>query len=267
MEKTGRPFAKKSLGQNFLVDSKVVDRIVQALELVESDVVLEIGPGPGALTERLAPKCAELLLVEKDDRFASDLAIRFTDQNVRVLHADFLELDLEMITSGRTVKVVGNLPYNVGTAIVQKIAERLGLVQRAVFMLQREVVDRIVAPESSSDRGFLSVMCQHSFIAEKLFDVPPGAFRPSPKVTSSVVRLTPRQASLIPEFEPTFRSIVSAGFSHRRKTLFNNLKSSGLYPQELLLSSLSEAAIEKDRRAESLSVDDWIKLSEKLGSI
>lgn len=266
MEKMVRPFAKKSLGQNFLVDAKVVDRIVEALGLDEGDLVLEIGPGPGALTDKLARKCGNLLLVEKDDRFASDLGVRFADLNVRMFHADFLELDLEKITSGQMIKVIGNLPYNVGTAIVQRISESRTLVQVAVFMLQREVVDRMVAPESSSDRGFLSVICQYSFIADKLFDVPPGAFRPSPKVTSSVVRLTPRQPFLEPHLEAAFRSIVSYGFAQRRKTLLNNLKSSGRYPQEILERCLSESGIEKDRRAESLSVDDWIRLSKTLGT-
>lgn len=264
MERKGRPFAKKSLGQNFLVDTKVVDRIVEALELEEHDVVLEIGPGPGALTDELARKCGKLLLVEKDDRFASELAAKFAGLNVKVFHEDFLELDLETVTSGQSVKVIGNLPYNVGTAIVQRISESRDLVQVAVFMLQREVVERIVAPESSSDRGFLSVICQYSFIAEKLFDVPSGAFRPSPKVTSSVVRLTPRQPLLGPKPEAIFRSIVSDGFSQRRKTLLNNLKSSGRYSQELLHRSLSDSGIEKDRRAESLSVDEWIRLSKTL---
>ena len=265
MEKRARPFAKKSLGQNFLVDRNVVSKIVGALGLRESDRVMEIGPGPGALTGELSEKCRELILVEKDDRFASELAERFAERNVTVLHADLLELDLDVVMSDQIFKVVGNLPYNVGTAIVQKISEKRYLVELAVFMLQREVVDRMVAEESSSDRGFLSVICQYSFKVEKLFDVPPGAFRPSPKVTSSVVRLTPRHPHPAPHFEATFRAIVSDGFSQRRKTLLNNLKSGSRYRKEALERCLSDLGIEKDRRAESLSVHDWISLTEALG--
>jgi len=263
MDKKSKPFAKKSLGQNFLTDERVVRRIVSALELGPEDVVLEIGPGQGALTGDIFASCRSLYLVEKDDRFAAALQSRFAaNPAVHLFHADFLEFDLGLVESISRLKVVGNLPYNVGTAILQKISRHRSRIERAVFMLQREVVERIVAPASTSERGFLSVVSQYSFDAVRLFDVSPGSFRPSPKVTSSVVSLRPREAELTEEVEKVFLKVVSAAFSQRRKTIFNNLKSLSESGSEAVAECLDKAGIEKDRRAESLSVNEWVELAQ-----
>jgi 16S rRNA (adenine1518-N6/adenine1519-N6)-dimethyltransferase len=263
MEKKSKPFAKKSLGQNFLIDERVVERIVSALELEPGDVVLEIGPGQGALTGKILESCQRLFLVEKDDRFAAELESRFaTDPAVQVFHADFLEFDFGRIGGINGLKVVGNLPYNVGTAILHTISRHRLQIERAVFMLQREVVERIAAPASTSERGFLSVVSQYSFAVEKLFDVSPGSFRPSPKVTSAVIRLKPRISDLTEEVERILIKIVSAAFAQRRKTIFNNLKNLCVSGSEAVAQCLYLAGIEKDRRAESLSVDEWVELAQ-----
>jgi len=266
MTNPSKPFAKRSLGQNFLVDQKVVSKIVDALLLEGEGTVLEIGPGRGALTELLAKSSGKLILVEKDDRFAADLLHRFSGQpNVKVFNSDFLEFDLcELKTTEGKMKVVGNLPYNVGTAILQKLSRNRGLFEAGVFMLQKEVVDRITAPVSSSDRGFLSVISQFSFDSKKLFDVSPEAFRPRPKVTSSVVLMVPIERRVSSDIESLFLELVSAGFLQRRKTILNNLKNFSGRNQAEIICGLERSKISKDRRAESLSVDEWISLAVSL---
>lgn len=266
MNKQSKPFAKKSLGQNFLNDEKVVSRIVEAVGLNGDEVVLEIGPGRGALTQLLSENSRKLILIEKDDRFAAELVDRFqSSPKIKIFNSDFLEFDLSELGSEKgKIKVVGNLPYNVGTAILQKLSRHRNLFELGVFMLQKEVVERITAPVSSPDRGFLSVISQFSFDAKKLFDVSPEAFRPRPKVTSSVVQLVPTERQVSSDVENLFMAVVSAGFLQRRKTILNNLKTFGGRSGEEIIHCLEQSEISNDRRAESLSVDEWIRLATSL---
>lgn len=255
----GIPFAKKSLGQNFLADLGVVRAIVDSLEIKDREPVIEIGPGRGALTSELLAGGAVVTAVEIDRDLVPELIKQFTEQpSFKVIEADALTVDFHDLAE-IPVKLAANLPYYISTPILRRLARQRECFSRLVLMLQKEVVDRMTAPPGSSDRGFLTVIVEAAFEAEKLFDVPPGAFRPVPKVTSSVVRLTPKDRLDIDE--TLFEKIVSAGFRQKRKTLLNNLKNApelGIAdPAELL----SHAGVGPKARAEDLSLDDWLRLA------
>ena len=284
-----KPFAKKSLGQNFLVDDSVIDRIVAALDISPDDTIVEIGPGRGALTERLVDSGARVIAIELDHELVPLLGEKFaSDENFTVIEADAAEFDFKTLVthsqeaplaaatedkSGgkpafptasdkRELKLVANLPYYISTAILQRLIEQRNAFERMVLMFQKEVVDRITAEPGNSERGFLTVLVEAYLDAEKLFDVPPGAFRPVPKVESSVVKLVPHEsepgavATGFPD-EAAFRKLVSAAFAQKRKTILNNLKHVLPNTAEMLAS----AGIDPSRRAETLTIEEWRKLS------
>ena len=253
---TRQPFAKRSLGQNFLIDGSVITKIVDALNPQENDIVVEIGPGRGALTEKLVERKVRIYAFELDIEFARSLTERFSDAPlVNIFEADALQIDFTKIAEGRKLKLVANLPYNVSTAILQRLFAASDVFEQCVLMFQREVVDRISATPGSKERGFLSVLAQAYFDVEKLFDVPPTAFRPEPNVWSSVARLVPRSAR---PFDPlALEAIVSASFAQKRKTIQNNLKNVLPEAGEVL----AESGIDPKRRAETLTLDEWFRLS------
>src|SRR5688572_29187479 len=195
-----QPKPKKSLGQNFLVDQNYIERIIAAVGPTANDLVFEIGPGRGALTERIISSGAHVVAIELDNNLIGPLTERFKGQtNFQLVHQDALTADFaELLSSNRpgiasagSVKLVANLPYYISTAILERLAAQRGVFDALVLMFQREVVERIAAPPGSSDRGFLTVLTESAFEIQRLFDVPPTAFRPAPKVTSAVVRLKP----------------------------------------------------------------------------
>ncbi|HEV2706530.1 MAG TPA: 16S rRNA (adenine(1518)-N(6)/adenine(1519)-N(6))-dimethyltransferase RsmA [Pyrinomonadaceae bacterium] len=265
--------AKKSLGQNFLADERVVERIVGEFAPRAWETVMEIGPGRGALTGALVERAGRVVAVEFDSALAEHLRARFGGRESFVLiEADALEVDFcEAIAPASSARVVANLPYNVSTAILQRlIAQRL-CVTEMVLMLQREVVERITAPPSSSARGYLSVLVEAYCESEPLLDVAPGSFRPVPKVWSTVVRLRVRErAELAAIDEPLLWRVVGAGFAQRRKTIYNNLRGA---PEELRArvetvggagALLEAAGVEPSRRAETLALDEWLRLAAAL---
>jgi 16S rRNA (adenine1518-N6/adenine1519-N6)-dimethyltransferase len=241
--------AKRSLGQNFLIDERVIGRIVESLGEINNVDVVEIGPGRGALTQRLITAGSKLTVIEKDTSLAEDWR---RESSVDAIEADFLDVDPANLPPG--ARLIGNLPYNISTAILERVAECRERFPVAVFMFQREVAERIVAPPSTSERGYLSVVSQAAFAIERLFDVAPEAFRPRPKVWSTVVRFTPRPQSEMDE--AGFRRLVSLSFQQRRKTLTNNLKQ---YYQGLE-ESLQTIGVDGRRRAESLELEEWLRL-------
>lgn len=259
-----QPFAKKSLGQNFLVDDNFIDKVIHAVDPREEDIVVEIGPGRGAITERLVETGANVLAIELDREFVPMLRERFAENsNFTVTEADAIEADIAALISGlsssttrtpHTVKLVANLPYYISTAILQRLAEQKEIFSSLVLMFQKEVVDRITAQRGNSDRGFLTVIVETAFTVEKLFDVPGNAFRPVPKVTSSVVRLTPKESRI--EDPKAFRDLVSKAFLQKRKNIHNNLKNH--FPNAD--DALTKANIDPTRRAESMSLDEWERL-------
>ncbi|MEP7076563.1 MAG: 16S rRNA (adenine(1518)-N(6)/adenine(1519)-N(6))-dimethyltransferase RsmA [Acidobacteriota bacterium] len=258
-----KPFAKRSLGQNFLVDPLYIAKIVDALEVQPGNIVVEIGPGRGALTERLVAHADRIIALEIDRDLVPLLRDRFkNDENLIVIEADVLKTDLAELVppdmhtdpSSPPFKVVANLPYYISTAVLQKLAEQRHLLSTLVLMFQREVVDRITAAPGNSDRGFLTVLTEAFFEVERLFDVPAEAFRPQPKVRSSVVRLTPK-ASVISS-ETVFRELISNAFRQKRKTITNNLKP--FYPNAA--ATLAAAEIDPRLRPEALTLDQWLRL-------
>ncbi len=253
--------AKKSLGQNFLRDPEVILRIVQTLGPIEESTVVEIGPGRGALTEKLLENAGRLIAIEFDRDMIAILNERFGRcDNFTLINADALNVDYSPLVNTENdqapAKLVANLPYNISTPILQSLAAQRVLFSTIVLMFQKEVVERITAPAGGKERGFLSVIVEDAFETERLFDVPPEAFTPVPKVWSSVVRLKPKPFVVA---DPVlFRKLVSSSFAQKRKTLLNNLKPVMNDPQ----SVLADAGIIGSRRAETLTLDEWRKLTE-----
>lgn len=252
--------AKKSLGQNFLHDTSVIERIVGALGIDDKDTVIEIGPGTGALTEELVKTGAKIVAVEFDRELIPLLEHQFRyDENFRLVKADALIVNFAEIGDKPTdVKLVANLPYNISTPMLQRLIEQRHIFSTLVLMFQREVVERIVAKPATKSRGFLSVIAQTAFEIEYLFDVAPGSFRPVPKVWSSVIRLTPKAAFV--GDEDLFRNVVSRSFAQKRKTILNNLKGSYLDATDIL----DAANIDGGRRAETLTPDEWQTLTAEI---
>lgn len=254
-EPSKRPFAKRSLGQNFLIDDVVISQIISSLRIDKGDLVVEIGPGRGALTSELLRCGADLTAIELDRDLAPKLRGEFKDHdNFRCVEADVLEIDLAELIRDPPVKLVGNLPYYISTAIIQKLIEKRHLFSQIVLMLQREVVERIAAKPGESSRGFLTVLVEEAFTIERLFDVPPNAFMPRPKVWSSVVSLVPKRSKI--SDAGVFRKVASLAFAQKRKTILNNLKSH--YPD--IVTVLNASGIEPIRRAETVTNSEWAVL-------
>lgn len=264
------PRAKKSLGQNFLADERVTERIVTAFAPRADETVVEIGPGRGALTSLLVERAGKLVAVEFDRGLIPFLKERFGERaNFVLIEADALEADFcEIIQPAKTTRVIANLPYYISTAILQKLIDERACLTGMLLMLQREVAERITAPPGSSERGYLSVLVEAYCETEALFDVAPGSFRPAPKVWSTVVRLDvrPRVGAEVTDEKLLWR-IVSAGFAQRRKTILNNLRHA---PEELRARIeaaggahrvLEAASIDESRRAETLTLEEWARLA------
>ncbi len=238
MPRQGRP----RLGQNFLTDARAQRQIADALGPAATGTVIEIGPGKAAITELLAERASRLVAIELDPALAAALRFRFREQSsVHVLEADVLSVDLLALATGpgRSLAVVGNLPYYITSPILMHLFAHEAAISRAVVMVQREVAERIVAPPGTSDYGLLSVLCQIHARAELLFALPPEAFTPPPKVHSAVVRLefAPMWNEL--GVEPgSFRAFLQSCFAQKRKTLLNNLRAAG-YDTLALLAALS----------------------------
>ena len=268
--------AKKSFGQNFLVDENYIEQIIDELNPQTGETIIEIGAGRGALTRRLIESGADVLAVELDRDLIPVLRKEFSsNENFKIIQADALQIDFRQILSESKIqnpksKIVANLPYNISTAILQRLLEQRAVFSELILMLQREVVDRMTAPPGNSERGYLSVLIEAYADAEKLFDVPPQAFRPVPKVWSSVVRLQIKEASLITSgvaSEKLFWQIISLGFAQKRKTILNNLKNASAELQLVFVQKgtvgewLEAAEIDPTRRAETLTLAEWQRLA------
>jgi len=249
------PRPKKRLGQHFLTDRHYLDRIVAEIDPRPGEAMVEIGPGPGALTERLAAAVRPLHVVEIDRDLAAALRARFAPGAVVVHEGDALEFDFATLPAG--LRVVGNLPYNVSTPLLFHVARFADRIRDCAFMLQKEVVDRMVAGPGTPDYGRLSVMLQYRFAMALAFRVPPGAFTPPPKVDSAIVRMQPlREGRRAARDESLFAAIVAAAFSQRRKTLRNALR--GRVDAE----AFARAGIDPQRRGETLSVAEFADLAD-----
>lgn len=253
--------ARKRFGQNFLVDQQVVADIVNAVAPQRDACVVEIGPGLGALTDPLLQRLDRLHVVEIDRDIVARLARTYPPERLLIHAGDALEFDFASLcsASGQKMHIVGNLPYNISTPLLFHLADYGDQVVDMHFMLQKEVVERIVAEPGTADYGRLSVMLQYRFFADWLLDVPPESFDPPPKVDSAVVRMIPRPASELTARDPArFAALVSAAFAQRRKMLRNNLK--GVCDDAFLTAN----GIVPTARAEELAVADYIRLANAL---
>lgn len=262
MSSTRRPL--KSLGQNFLVDNNIIDKIIHSADINSEDSVLEIGPGRGALTEYLARKAGRLVLIEYDHALAAALKELYTDDpRVTVIDADILAVDLIAVL-GNVVgwKVVANLPYNISTAVLFRLLEVRDRLARMILMLQKEVGDRLVAAPDCADYGVTTVLLGLWFDMCREFIVSPGCFHPRPKVDSAVLSFVPLPGPRMPVGdESVFRLVVKGAFAMRRKTLINCLKAAKLTTIDDLRRILADCGIDGQRRGETLSLDEFAALS------
>jgi len=263
------PYPSKRLGQHFLRDQRAIHRIVDALAPKPEETIVEIGPGTGALTSVLVERAGRVIAVEFDSKLAPLLSERFSAfPNFKLVMANALTTDFcAEILPARSARLVANLPYNISTAILQRLISQRACIDEMVLMLQKEVVERVLAPAGTSDRGFISVLVEAYCETEKLFDVAPGAFRPPPKVWSSVMRLKFRpQINADIADQNLLWETVSAGFAQKRKTILNNLRHASGRLQEMLKRNggasivLCKANVELQRRAETLTLEEWEKI-------
>lgn len=263
--------AKKSLGQNFLVDSGITRRILATVSPQPEDIIIEIGPGTGSLTRLLTEK-NRVIAIEIDRRLIEELK-SLSQESLTLIEADALVVDWPQLidlainnnqnNKQARIRIVANLPYYIATPIIERLVALRGRVYDLTLMLQKEVAERITTGPGSKEYGYLSVLVQCHCLAKRLFDVPPSAFRPVPKVQSTVVNLLMRKEFAVNVAdEKKFMRMVSALFSQRRKTIANNLKSaiSVLQITTQVQGALERSGIDPRRRAETLSLDEFASL-------
>ncbi len=266
--------ARKRFGQNFLVSAGVIHRIVDAIAPRAGDTVVEIGPGLGALTEPLLARISHLHVVEIDRDLIARLRQRWPAGRLTIHEGDALEFDFGALQGAGPLKIVGNLPYNISSPLLFHLVGYAPVVHDMHFMLQKEVVDRMVAEPGSSAFGRLSVMLQYRYHMECLFIVPPESFSPPPKVDSAIVRLIPRDRQKVgaedtvqgtgndtAKDEALFARVVAAAFSQRRKMLRNTLR--GMISE----ANLAALGIAPTARAEELGVADYVRLANALADV
>lgn len=258
--------ADKKLGQNFLIDEQVVRQIVAAAELSEADTVLEVGPGIGTLTQGLAESKANVVAVELDTRLLPVLATTLEGyDNVRVVHGDILKVNIMEEVGVPNFKVCANLPYYITTPIIFALLEKRLPMERLVAMVQKEVAERMAAQPGGKDYGALSVAIQYYTEPEIAFIVPPTSFIPAPAVDSAVIVCKRREKPPVEVCdEALFFRVVKAAFSLRRKMLSNSLKNMGI-KSEQVAKWLELAGVDGKRRAETLSLEDFAKLTNSFG--
>ena len=259
---------KQSLGQNFLIDENVVRKIVGEFHPGPEDVVVEIGPGNGALTSELAGRVKHLTLVEIDGRVIASLKERFASSDITILHQDILDLDLPSLHRDRNhrLRIIGNLPYHLTSPILFKCFDAASAIDDLTIMVQREVAQRIAANPGTKSYGILSVMTQYYATPTLLFNVSPGCFYPKPKVTSSVLRIAFHGGEMRSGDPELFRTVVRTAFGKRRKTLRNSL-------EYLPIEGLNIPGLERklsfslQRRAEQLTLQEFIELAGCIGAL
>lgn len=254
------PFAKRSLGQNFLISQGVIHKILQTAQAEPGRRILEIGPGRGALTNEALARGADLLAIEKDDTLAQALAETHQDKPFQILNMDFLDLDLtDPRVQGRNI--MGNLPYNVSVAILGKLLQTPIPFPRMVLMFQKEVADRIAAQPGTKDFGIPTLMAQLTHKVKKVATVPPTAFRPAPKIHSAVLLLEPLPEPILtgPDRE-AFINTAANWFRFRRKTLRQALLHAGSGTREKVDSLLEASPIDPQARLETIGINGLVTL-------
>lgn len=254
--------ARKRFGQNFLHDQGVIRRIVSAIQPTPKHRLLEIGPGQGAITEELLESGCDLSVIELDRDLLPLLEEKFSSKsNFHLFQGDALKFDIQTLAGKDKLRVVGNLPYNISTPLIFHLLAQQSSIADMHFMLQKEVVERLAAASGSKAYGRLGIMAQYYCQVERLFDVPPEAFSPQPKVQSAIVRLTPHQTLPHPAKDVAqLQKVLRSAFNQRRKTLRNNLK-------ELISSDgLDKLGIDPGLRPERLELADFVAIANSVQS-
>lgn len=247
--------ARKRFGQNFLHDEHWIERIARTIDAKPGETVVEIGPGQAALTRKMIADAGHATAIEIDRDLAAWLKETFPE-TLTLIEADALKLDWNKVHPGKALRIVGNLPYNISSPLLFHLMTVADRVIDQHFMLQKEVVDRMVATPGSKVYGRLSVMLQYRYRMQKMFDVPSGAFTPAPKVTSSIVRMAPKKVDeLLPVDLERFAVIVAAAFNQRRKTLRNALA------KLLTEEDIKKVGVDPALRAEALDVEAFVRLA------
>ncbi len=256
----GEHKARKRFGQNFLHDQNIIGKIVQALNPQPSDHLVEIGPGLAALSKPVLQRAGKLTCIELDRDVIPILQQETAGLGeLTVINRDVLTVDFAELAAGRPLRVFGNLPYNISTPLIFHLCQQLPVITDMLFMLQKEVVERMAAGPEDDAYGRLSVMVQYYCEVSFLFTVPPGAFRPAPKVQSAIVRLQPhKQRALRPDQEPRFAELVSLAFNGRRKTLRN------VWRDVVSEEQFVAARINPGLRPENLALADYLRLTQLL---
>ena len=254
----------KKLGQNFLIDKTVVSRIIDSADLDDSDVVIEVGPGKGALTGSLLSLAKKVYAIEKDNFLYKELLDNYSDsKNLMLINQDVLKTDFNGFKNESKIKFIANLPYNITSPVLSKLTDCRDMFSQITIMIQKEVGDRIASGPGSKTYGSLSVMIQTFFEVTRLFTVHPGAFRPKPKVDSVVLKLVPtnKYSSLIKDSK-LFKRVVKSSFSSRRKMVANSLRNE--FGKDEIDICLRESGIDGKRRAETFDIGDFIELANNL---
>lgn len=253
--------AKKRFGQNFLVDPNIQNKIVSSCDLNENDIVLEIGPGQGALTEKIARKVKSVIAVEKDKTLAKELQKKYHDSNIQIVCEDFLKYSFYDL--GQDIKVIGNLPYNVATPIIEKLLKNRSLFNSVYITVQLEHAQRMAARPNSKSYGSLSCFVQFYSDINILFKISNTAFKPVPKVQSCFMELELlKDAKYQVENETLLFSIIRNAFSQRRKTIANSL--SGLLGKETTIDLLDKLNISSQLRAENIRLDQYVEIANSI---
>lgn len=260
-DKPGRP--KKHLGQHFLQDPEIISKIIQTADVNKEDVIVEIGPGRGALTFRLAEMASEVIAIEIDHSIVESLNERAVSYpNLSIVEADALRFHYHEI--GTRFKVVANLPYYISTPILFRLIELSDMVTSMTIMLQKEVAKRVVAAPNSKDYGILSIAVQFYAVPEIAFNISRKSFYPEPKVDSSVLKIVPRERVAVDvKNEGLFWGLIKSAFYYRRKTLLNSLSLSG-HSKEIIKNVLEFAGIDQNKRPEQVSMEEWGKIADTL---
>jgi 16S rRNA (adenine1518-N6/adenine1519-N6)-dimethyltransferase len=256
------PRARRRFGQNFLTDPSAIRRVAAALSASASENVLEIGPGRGALTDVLLGVSPRITAIEIDRDLCGLLRAHYPEDRLRLIEKDVLDVDFLDLAQQRPLVIAGNLPYNISKPVAMKLVHERRAVSRAVLMFQREVALRLTATPGTGAYGPLTVLAGRAYRIERLFDLAPGAFQPSPKVVSTVTRWTPRPADDLPEsLVAPLRSVLRAAFSRRRQTLQKNLRVALRGGEAEARSLLAEARLDGALRAEAIPPEGFVALA------
>ena len=259
--------ANKKLGQNFLVDEKIIEEIIKAANISKKDLIIEIGPGIGSLTKSIIPNAGKTICIELDKKMANIISNRFKNE-IEIINEDILKVDLKKIAEqnkDKNIKVVANLPYYITTPIIMKLLESNLELESITVMVQKEVAERLIAKPGDSLSGAITYTVYYYAIGTKITDVPNNSFIPKPEVTSQVIKLTLRKEPITYiENKEKFFEIIKLAFMQRRKTLVNSLANSKISTKQKIEQILDELNIGKNIRAENLTMEQFAEIAKRI---